>query len=155
MAEPPSLPYARDAGSTSHAAAHQFYPTFADTFEAEEEEEEEVDGSVDADSARETQYWAANRHKAGRDETEKEEEHSELFILGGDFPKLMVVAWRLRSRLKTFNCGMFICLNIGVDPPDVVKTNPCAKLECWLDPSVLPSSKAIDAIGRSMLTYTR
>lgn len=61
----------------------------------------------------------------------------------------MLVAWRLRSRLKTFNCGMFICLNIGVDPPDVVKTNPCAKLECWLDPAALPSSKAIDAIGRS------
>jgi hypothetical protein len=82
MAEPPSLPYARDAGSTSHAAAYQFYPTFADTFEAEEEEEEEVDGSADGDSARETQYWAANRHKAGRDETEKEEEHSELILLG-------------------------------------------------------------------------
>jgi hypothetical protein len=63
--------------------------------------------------------------------------------------ELIVVAWRLRSRLKTFNCGMFICLNIGVDPPDVVKTNPCAKLECWLDPTALPSSKAIDAIGRS------
>jgi hypothetical protein len=63
--------------------------------------------------------------------------------------ELMVVPWRLRSRLKTFNCGMFICLNIGVDPPDVVKTNPCAKLECWLDPTALPSSKAIDAIGRS------
>ena len=80
MAEPPSLPYARDGGSTSQAAAYQTYPTYADTFEAEEEEEE-VEGSAegDGDSARETQYWAANRHKAGRDETEKEEEHSELF----------------------------------------------------------------------------
>lgn len=80
MAEPPSLPYARDGGSTSQAAAYQTYPTYADTFEAEEEEEE-VDGSadVDGDSARETQYWAANRHKAGKYETEKEEEHSELF----------------------------------------------------------------------------
>jgi hypothetical protein len=44
---------------------------------------------------------------------------------------------------------MFICLNIGVDPPDIVKTNPCAKLECWLDPTALPSTKAIEAIGRS------
>lgn len=77
MAEPPSLPYARDAGSTSHAAAYQFYPAYADTFDAEEEEED-VEGSVDVDSARDTQYWAANRHKAGRDEAEKEEEHSEL-----------------------------------------------------------------------------
>jgi regulator-associated protein of mTOR len=44
---------------------------------------------------------------------------------------------------------MLLCLNLGVDPPDVVKTNPCAKLECWVDPSQLPSNKAIDAIGRS------
>jgi regulator-associated protein of mTOR len=46
---------------------------------------------------------------------------------------------------------MFICLNIGVDPPDIVKTNPCAKLECWVDPTALPSTKAIEAIGRSEL----
>jgi hypothetical protein len=59
------------------------------------------------------------------------------------------VPWRLRSRSKTLNAGMFICLNIGVDPPDIVKTNPCAKLECWLDPTALPSTKAIEAIGRS------
>lgn len=50
---------------------------------------------------------------------------------------------------------MFICLNIGVDPPDIVKTNPCAKLECWLDPTALPSTKAIDAIGRSMSSFQR
>ena len=25
-----------------------------------------------------------------------------------------------------------LCLNIGVDPPDVVKTNPCARKECWI-----------------------
>lgn len=62
---------------------------------------------------------------------------------------LIQVGWRLRSRMKTFNAGLFICLNLGVDPPDVVKTNPCAKLECWLDPTALPSSKAIEAIGRS------
>jgi regulator-associated protein of mTOR len=62
---------------------------------------------------------------------------------------LTAVGWRLKSRMKTFNAGMFICLNLGVDPPDVVKTNPCAKLECWLDPTALPSSKAIEAIGRS------
>ena len=25
-----------------------------------------------------------------------------------------------------------LCLNIGVDPPDVVKTSPCARKECWI-----------------------
>ena len=64
-------------------------------------------------------------------------------------PSSPALPWRLKSRLKTFNAGLFICLNIGVDPPDVVKTNPCAKLECWLDPAALPAVKAIEAIGRS------
>lgn len=57
--------------------------------------------------------------------------------------------WRLRSKLKTVTAGLFICLNLGVDPPDIVKTNPCAKTECWIDPTQLPAPKAIDAIGRS------
>lgn len=37
-----------------------------------------------------------------------------------------------------------------MDPPDIVKTNPCAKLECWIDPTSLPSSKATEAIGRNL-----
>jgi hypothetical protein len=75
MAEPPSLPYARDEGSTSHGAAYQFYPSYTDTFD--EEEEEDINGPVpeEAAEARETQYWAANRHRSGKHETEKEEEH--------------------------------------------------------------------------------
>jgi regulator-associated protein of mTOR len=48
---------------------------------------------------------------------------------------------------------MFICLNIGVDPPDVVKTNPCAKMETWIDPGSMPSTKAIEQIGRSESTF--
>ena len=40
--------------------------------------------------------------------------------------------WRMRDRLKTVSAALAICLNIGVDPPDVVKTNPTAKLECWI-----------------------
>jgi hypothetical protein len=59
------------------------------------------------------------------------------------------VPWRLKSRSKTMNAGMFICLNIGVDPPDIVKTNPCAKMETWIDPGSMPSTKAIEQIGRS------
>lgn len=42
--------------------------------------------------------------------------------------------WRMKDRLKTVSAILAVCLNIGVDPPDVIKTNPCAKLECWIDP---------------------
>lgn len=42
----------------------------------------------------------------------------------------------MRDRLKTVSAVLALCLNIGVDPPDVIKTNPCAKEECWIDPSI-------------------
>lgn len=45
---------------------------------------------------------------------------------------------------------LVVCLNIGTDPPDVVKTNPCAKLECWIDPFVLVPQKSLDAIGKHL-----
>ena len=61
--------------------------------------------------------------------------------------------WRMKDRLKTVSAALAICLNIGVDPPDVVKTNPCAKLESWIDPTVStggPSSKALEQIGKRL-----
>ncbi|WVR06256.1 hypothetical protein IAU60_003286 [Kwoniella sp. DSM 27419] len=138
MAEPPSLPYARDEASTSQP--HSAYPAFPseayephDGFLDEMEEEQAEVGAA-------LQYWAAKRHRAGSSKgKEREEDDSST-----------KTPWRLRSKLKTVTAGLFICLNIGVDPPDIVKTNPCAKLECWIDPSQLPSNKAIEAIGRNL-----
>jgi regulator-associated protein of mTOR len=49
-------------------------------------------------------------------------------------PKNVVGDWRMRDRLKTVSAILAVCLNVGVDPPDVIKTNPCARLECWVDP---------------------
>lgn len=60
-------------------------------------------------------------------------------------PRLLAVQvldWRLKSRLKTHAAALVICLNIAVDPPDIVKTKPCAKLECWVDPGNLRPEKA-------------
>ncbi|KAL5035995.1 Target of rapamycin complex 1 subunit kog1 [Batrachochytrium dendrobatidis] len=58
--------------------------------------------------------------------------------------------WRLRDRLKTVSVSLVLCLNIGVDPPDIVKPNPCARMECWIDPFSLPTQKALEAIGRNL-----
>ncbi|KAI9205108.1 raptor N-terminal caspase like domain-containing protein [Polychytrium aggregatum] len=58
--------------------------------------------------------------------------------------------WRMKERLKTVSVALVICLNIGVDPPDVVKTNPCAKMECWVDPFSLPPPRALESIGRNL-----
>lgn len=58
--------------------------------------------------------------------------------------------WRMRERLRTVTAALVMCLNIGVDPPDVSKTNPCSKLICWMDPSSLEVSKALPAIGKNL-----
>ncbi|KAF8579671.1 hypothetical protein K439DRAFT_1416099 [Ramaria rubella] len=63
-------------------------------------------------------------------------------------PKL--TPWRVRDKLKMVNGILLLCLNLDVDPPDVVKTQPCAVLECWVDPHSLPSNKAIEAIGTNL-----
>lgn len=51
-------------------------------------------------------------------------------------------------QMKTVSVALVLCLNVGVDPPDVVKTSPCARLECWIDP--LSSQKALEAIGANL-----
>ena len=38
-------------------------------------------------------------------------------------------------------------LRPGVDPPDVIKISPCARLECWVDPLSMQAPKALDTIG--------
>ncbi|KAL8708095.1 MAG: hypothetical protein Q9220_006948 [cf. Caloplaca sp. 1 TL-2023] len=60
--------------------------------------------------------------------------------------------WRMRDRQKTVSAALTICLNIGVDPPDVIKTNPTAKLECWIDPTpgVGVNSKIMEQIGKRL-----
>jgi regulator-associated protein of mTOR len=66
-----------------------------------------------------------------------------------------VQEWRMRDRLKTVSAVLALCLNIGVDPPDVIKTNPCAKEECWIDPTVTsqtPGHTPMNQIGKALQT---
>lgn len=58
----------------------------------------------------------------------------------------------MRDRLKTVSAALAICLNIGVDPPDVVKTNPTSKLECWVDPTSTTGgqNKVMEQIGKKL-----
>lgn len=114
------------------------------------EEEEDLESEV-AEPGAALQYWTASRHKSsGKGKDKADEEYCEDTINRSSPASLLTgsVPWRLRTRSKVSNGGMFICLNIGVDPPDIVKTNPCAKLETWIDPTALPPTKAIEAIGK-------
>ena len=58
--------------------------------------------------------------------------------------------WRTRDRLKTVSAAIAVCLNIGVEPPDQLRTNPGAKLEGWQDPTGAPVSKALENIGKAL-----
>ena len=69
---------------------------------------------------------------------------------GGVLDLPTVDGWRARDRQKTVAAALVLCLNVGVDPPDVVKPEPCARLECWLDPASMPAQKALEAIGKAL-----
>ncbi|KAF5293532.1 hypothetical protein FQA39_LY03017 [Lamprigera yunnana] len=58
--------------------------------------------------------------------------------------------WRMKERMKTVSVALVLCLNVGVDPPDIVKTQPCARLECWIDPLSMSPAKALEAIGNNL-----
>ncbi|KAK0077123.1 hypothetical protein PV325_004412 [Microctonus aethiopoides] len=64
-------------------------------------------------------------------------------------------SWRMKERvgihdMKTVSVALVLCLNVGVDPPDIVKTQPCARLECWIDPLSVSPQKALETIGSNL-----
>lgn len=73
-------------------------------------------------------HWTTKRHLTGGNPRSTTDDHP--------------LDWRLKSRLKTHAAALVICLNIATDPPDIIKTKPCAKLECWVDPSTMRPEKA-------------
>ncbi|KAI0321261.1 hypothetical protein OF83DRAFT_1100511 [Amylostereum chailletii] len=84
-------------------------------------------------------YWSAKRHLTCGNPTP-----SPPWT-----PKL--APWRSSpGKLKTANAALVLCLNIDVDPPDVIKTNPCAVMECWVEPHTMPSHKALEVIGTNL-----
>ncbi|XP_051171170.1 regulatory-associated protein of mTOR isoform X1 [Leptopilina boulardi] len=62
----------------------------------------------------------------------------------------MPQGWRMKERMKTVSVALVLCLNVGVDPPDIVKTQPCARLECWIDPLSMSPQKALEMIGSNL-----
>jgi regulator-associated protein of mTOR len=78
-------------------------------------------------------FYADKRHQSSKEEKET-----------------IKADWRIKEKIKTVSVSLVLCLNIGVDPPDVVKTKPCATMECWIDPFLLRGQKALEAIGRNL-----
>ncbi|EXB42394.1 Regulatory-associated protein of TOR 1 [Morus notabilis] len=62
----------------------------------------------------------------------------------------LVSKWRPKDRMKTGYVALVLCLNISVDPPDVIKISPCARMECWTDPFSMAPQKALETIGKNL-----
>ena len=62
----------------------------------------------------------------------------------------IIPTWRSKERMKTVGIGLVMALNIGTDPPDLTKPQPCAKLQCWLDPSLGSRAKTKEKIGEQL-----
>lgn len=58
--------------------------------------------------------------------------------------------WRFRERMKTTSVALVLCLNVGTDPPDVVKPSPCARMECWMNPFSQNRRKSLELIGNAL-----
>ncbi|KAI0370082.1 hypothetical protein BV20DRAFT_1113337 [Pilatotrama ljubarskyi] len=84
-------------------------------------------------------YWSAKRHLTCGNPTPPPP----------GTPKM--APWRAApGKIKTAHAALVLCLNIDVDPPDIIKTNPCAVLEAWVDPHTMPSHKALEVIGTNL-----
>ncbi|XP_057971698.1 regulatory-associated protein of TOR 1 isoform X2 [Malania oleifera] len=74
----------------------------------------------------------------------------EACVPSGPSDSGLVSKWRPKDRMKTGCVALVLCLNIRVDPPDVIKISPCARMECWIDPFSMAAPKALETIGSTL-----
>ncbi|KAK1320310.1 Regulatory-associated protein of TOR 1 [Acorus calamus] len=81
---------------------------------------------------------------------EPRHEAFEACLPSGPSESGLVSKWRPKERMKTGCVALVLCLNIGVDPPDVIKISPCARMECWIDPFSMAAPKALESVGKAL-----
>ena len=75
--------------------------------------------------------------------------HDDIFLNQPD-DDISKSTWRLKDRMKTAGVALVLCLNLGTNPPDVVKPTQCARRECWFDPTGVPKLKGLELIGNAL-----
>ncbi|CCK70021.1 ubiquitin-binding TORC1 subunit KOG1 KNAG_0D02720 [Huiozyma naganishii CBS 8797] len=92
-------------------------------------------------------YFDDKRHKTNGNPTPEEVKQRDA-----DGYYQPITDWKItKDRQKTVSAALLLCLNLGVDPPDVTKTHPCARVEAWVDPlNFQDSKKAIEQIGKNL-----
>ena len=58
--------------------------------------------------------------------------------------------WRMRERLKTVGAALVLCLNLGVDPPDVVRPPGTVRTIAGVDVGGDSAQRVLDTIGRTL-----
>lgn len=92
-------------------------------------------------------YFDDKRHRTNGNPTPEEEKQEDA-----NHYYQPIQDWKImKDRQKTVSAALLLCLNLGVDPPDVIKTHPCARTEAWVDPlNFQDSKKAIEQIGKNL-----
>jgi len=94
------------------------------------------------------QFFSPDRRQRAQTETSQASSQTSVAkTIPPALPILVTPDWRIRDRMKTVGIGLILCLNVGTEPPDVVKPYPCAVLQCWMNPNVGSRAKNRDAIG--------
>jgi regulator-associated protein of mTOR len=52
--------------------------------------------------------------------------------------------------MKTVSVALVLCMNVGVDPPDVKKPLRCARKEAWVDPGTSNPQRSAQKIAQSL-----
>ncbi|CAN8063241.1 unnamed protein product [Agarophyton chilense] len=58
--------------------------------------------------------------------------------------------WRFTDRIRTVNGVLILCLNIGVDPPNISRLSPCARLEAWTEPNLQNPTDSMQQISTTL-----
>ncbi|GJD12372.1 Regulatory-associated protein of mTOR [Galdieria sulphuraria] len=62
----------------------------------------------------------------------------------------VVENWRIRHRVKISSVGLVLCLSEGPQLYEEGKPNPCATLECWIDPLKLGSQRPSEVVSAAL-----
>jgi hypothetical protein len=73
--EAPSLPYARDEGSTS--LHYSTYAPYSETYDQDQDLDAELDEEEAAEAGGGMQYWANKRHRGRKGKGKVDDEYSE------------------------------------------------------------------------------
>ena len=52
--------------------------------------------------------------------------------------------------MKTVSVALVLCINVGVDPPDVKKPLRCARKQAWVEPNISNPQRSAQKIAQSL-----